>query len=227
MKEVKHLRHELKHEINYADYLDLKMRLSAVLKSDIHGQGGKYEIRSLYFDNLYDKALREKLDGVNIREKFRIRMYDGDTSFINLEKKSKFSGLGEKASDNITEDEVRRLLSGDYSWMTDEKRPVVNELYAKMKTQGLRPKTIVDYTREAYIFSAGNVRITLDSNIRTMIGCTDMLDYERQTVPVCPGVIILEVKWDDFLPEIIRNVVMTDSRRAAAFSKYAACRIYG
>ena len=91
-------RHEWKHEINYSDMLILRQRLSAITKPDSHAVDGKYEIQSLYFDNLKDKALREKLDGVNYREKFRIRYYNDDTSFIRLEKKSKINGLCQKTS---------------------------------------------------------------------------------------------------------------------------------
>ena len=89
-------RHEWKHFINYADLLSIRARLRAVAVPDPHAENGIYRIRSLYFDNLGDKALREKIDGVNMREKFRIRYYNGDTSFINLEKKSKRNGLGTK-----------------------------------------------------------------------------------------------------------------------------------
>ena len=58
-------RHEWKHEISYSDLLALRARLGAVLERDQHAVSGSYQIRSLYFDNLADKALREKLDGVN------------------------------------------------------------------------------------------------------------------------------------------------------------------
>ena len=116
-------RHEWKHEINYADLLTLRMRLSAVMKRDEHAIGGIYRIRSLYFDNLSDKALREKIDGVNIREKFRIRYYNGDASFIVLEKKSKINGLCAKESCRITEDEAQKIVDGNLEWMPGSGRP--------------------------------------------------------------------------------------------------------
>ena len=94
-----------------------------------------------------------------------------------------------------------------------------------MKTQGLKPRTIVDYTREPFVFPAGNVRVTLDYNIRTGLSCTDFLKPDCVTVPASEAV-ILEVKWDRYLPDIIRDAVQLDGRNAAAFSKYAACRIY-
>lgn len=220
-------RHEWKHEINYSDMLILRQRLKAVMKPDENAIDGKYFIRSLYFDNISDKALREKIDGVNCREKFRIRYYNGDTSLIHLEKKSKINGLGNKQSANLSAEEAQKIVDGDFDWMINSDRPLVQELYSKMKSQGLRPKTIVDYTREPFVFSAGNVRVTLDYDIRTGLYCTDFLNPDCITIPAGNAPIILEVKWDEFLPSVIRDIVQLESRHTAAFSKYAVCRIYG
>lgn len=220
-------RHEWKHEINYADMLTLRQRLSAVTKRDAHTTDGKYDIRSLYFDNLDDKALREKIDGVNIREKFRIRYYNGDPSFINLEKKSKVNGLCLKDSARLSKQQAQAIADGSYSWMMKSGVPLIEELYTKMMKQGLRSKTIVDYTREPFVFAPGNVRVTLDYNIRTGLYCTDFLNPTSVTIPAVDGTIILEVKWDEYLPDIIRDAVRLDNRRVDAFSKYAVCRIYG
>ena len=220
-------RHEWKHEISYADLLAVRQRLRAVAESDPHAKDGKYLIRSLYFDNLNDKALREKIDGVNLREKFRIRYYNGDLSVIHLEKKSKRAGLGTKFSAGLSWEEAQSIVDGKLDWMLDSGRPLVQELYCKMKYQGLRPKTIVDYTREPFIYRPGNVRVTFDYDIRTGLSCTDFLDPDCPTVPAGDAPILMEVKWDAFLPTIIRDAVQTPGRRAEAFSKYAQCRIYG
>lgn len=220
-------RHEWKHEISYADALILRQRLRAVMQPDENAVEGKYFIRSLYFDNAADKALREKLDGVNIREKFRIRYYNYDPSVIHLEKKSKRGGLGCKESANLTADQVRQLLAGDLDWMKASEAPLVRELYGKMISQGLAPKTIVDYTREPFVFAPGNVRVTLDYDIRTGLGSTDFLSRDCVTVPAGDAPILLEVKWDEFLPDVIRDIVQLEGRRSDAFSKYAQCRIYG
>ena len=72
-------RHELKHEINLSDMYAIRQRLRTVMRLDENAVNGNYFIRSLYFDNLSDKALREKLDGINCREKFRIRYYNYNT----------------------------------------------------------------------------------------------------------------------------------------------------
>lgn len=220
-------RHELKYEINYSDLLILRQRLSAVAESDFNATDGKYDIRSLYFDNIRDKALLEKIDGVNVREKFRIRYYNGDLSFIKLEKKSKINGLCSKQSERLTAHQVQAIADCDFESIKLCKSPLVSELYFKMITQGLRPKTIVDYTREPFVYAPGNVRISLDYNIRTGIKCTEFLNPDCVTVPAGDTPIILEVKWDEYLPDIIRDAVQLNGRRVGAFSKYAACRIYG
>ena len=220
-------RHEWKYEINQTDRLVLESRLSAVMKRDEHTINGKYLIRSLYFDTPHDKALREKIDGVNIREKFRIRLYNGDTSFIVLEKKSKVNGLCAKESCRLTEEEALKVIQGDTGWMACDKRPICVELYSKMKSQLLMPKTIVDYTRIPFVFEPGNVRVTIDYDLRTGHFRTDFLNPEILTVPAGDSPILVEVKWDNFLPDIIRDAVTVSGRRAGAFSKYEQSRIYG
>ena len=164
---------------------------------------------------------------MNYREKFRLRCYNHDTSFIRLEKKVKRNGLGYKESAAVTAEEVRAILAGDLDWMRNDSRTVVAELYVEMVTRGLRPRTIVDYTREPFIYEPGNVRVTLDYDIRTGLNCTDFLDPDCVTVPAGDTPIILEVKWDEFLPGVIRDAVQLRGRRTAPYSKYAACRIYG
>ena len=95
-----------------------------------------------------------------------------------------------------------------------------------MRTQRLRPKTIVDYTREPYVYPAGNVRVTLDYDIRTGLRCPDFLS-PGITIPAGDAPIILEVKWDAFLPSVIRDAIQLEGRHTSSFSKYAQCRIYG
>lgn len=220
-------RHEWKHEICHSDLLALRARLGAVLERDRHAVNGSYEIRSLYFDNLRDKALREKLDGVNGREKFRVRYYNGDLSQIFLEKKSKYSGLCRKEQARLNWEEVQAIARGDAFGLEGSEKPLVQELRFKMITQGLRPRTIVDYTREPFVYPPGNVRVTLDHHIRTALGDTDFLDPDCVTVPAGDAPAILEVKWDQFLPSLIRDLVQVPRTHTSAFSKYAACRIYG
>ena len=220
-------RHEWKHEISYADLLCIRQRLRAVAETDPHAVDGRYRVRSLYFDTPGDRALREKIDGADPREKFRIRCYNGDASVIRLEKKMRRGGLGTKFSAEVSAEEMRKLIAGDLDWMLASGRPLVQELYCKMRYQGLRPKTIVDYTREPFLYRPGNVRVTFDYDIRTGLGCTDFLNPDCVTIPAGDAPILLEVKWDAYLPSVIRDAVQTGNLRASAFSKYAQCRIYG
>ena len=219
-------RHEMKIEILASDYYELRMRLSAVMKKDAHGESGRYEIRSLYFDTPGDRALMEKIDGVDRREKYRIRMYNGNTDFLRLEVKRKIANLTNKESCVIEKERVDQILSGDTAWMPLSEKTPIRSLYDKMKYEGFYPKTIVSYTREAFIYEAGNVRVTFDYDIRTGSVCADFLKRDPLTVPVWDGRILMEVKWDEFLPDIIRDAVDLKGRRVTAFSKYAACRIY-
>ena len=223
-------RHELKYKIPYADYLAMRSRLGKIMKSDTHARAdGTYLIRSIYFDNGDDKALREKAEGYQKREKFRIRYYNDDLSHIVLEKKIKTGRLTQKFDAVITEDECRRLLSGDRTWMKEHPDDLVRELYAKMNWQGLRPRLVVSYVREPYTYRAGNVRITFDSQIRTSLFNREFLSGDRTDISAAdtPGDIILEVKYDAFLPEIIQDLIQTRGIRQEAFSKYASCRRYG
>ncbi|WP_330381821.1 polyphosphate polymerase domain-containing protein [Defluviitalea phaphyphila] len=222
------LRHELKYYINKADYLIIKNRIKHVASQDKNAdKNGEYMIRSLYFDNYKDKALIEKLTGVNKRSKFRIRFYNNDASFIKLEKKSKINGLCHKVSAPITKEQCEKILKGDIDFLKESEHMLFKELYVKMKTEVLRPKTIVDYIREAYVFEVGNVRITFDKSIKTGITSTDMFDNNLPTIESLDNrYIILEVKFDEFLPEIISDVIQTNERRNSSISKYVLCRAY-
>lgn len=222
-----HFRHEWKHEISYADMLSLRSRLSAIMQQDSHAVNGKYKIRSLYFDNFRDKALLEKINGVNTREKFRVRFYNDDLSFIQLEKKNKIHGLCNKEQAAITLEEARLIANKDIKSLSKSKKTLINELCYKMLTERLEPKTIVDYIREPFIYAPGNVRVTLDYDIRTGLTGTDFLTLDCVMVPAGNAPVILEVKWDEFLPAVIRDVVQVPGTHTSAFSKYAACRIYG
>ena len=158
------------------------------------------------------------------REKFRLRYYGADTSFLRLEKKYKINGLCGKRSARMTQEQVKELLSGSSEFLLDSDEPLFIELYSKIKGKGLWPKAIVRYDREAFLYAPGNVRITLDRDIRTGLGNVDFLNpaiFYMRTME--PGT-VLEVKYDAFLPELVRMAVQVPGRQAAACSKYALCR---
>ena len=219
-------RHEWKHLITLEDLLVLRARLKAVAKADVHTVDGKYHIRSLYFDNYAGRVLREKLDGISVREKYRIRYYNGDTSVMFLEKKCKQAGLGYKLQARLNTDQAGAIVAGDISWMKNSQNRLITQFYSAICSQGLRPKTIVDYIREPFTYQPGNVRVTLDYDIRTGLSCVDFLNPECVTIPAGDE-IVLEVKWDEFLPSVIRSAVQLDHARTTSFSKYQACRRFG
>lgn len=170
MKQAESFRHEQKYAICFADYLALRQRMRPVMGTDAHvKEDGTYGVRSIYFDNFADKALREKVDGVPRREKFRIRFYNDDISYMVLEKKMKVNSLCMKTDALLMEQEVRALLGGERAWMREHPSGLVRELYCKMNTQQLRPRVMVSYTREPYVYPPGNVRVTFDSHIRTSL----------------------------------------------------------
>lgn len=222
-----HWRHELKYEITYADYLSLRQRLRAVMQPDSHVcADGTYKIRSIYFDNPDDKALREKLSGVQTREKFRIRWYNDDLSTLALEKKLKHNSLCNKTQTAITEAECRALLSGELGWMKSHSSELLHELYFKMNQQQLSPRVTVSYLREPYVYAPGNVRVTFDWDIRTSLFHRELLSAPS-IAAASPEHRILEVKYDEYLPDIIVCLLQEAGIRQQAFSKYAACRRFG
>jgi hypothetical protein len=221
-------RHELKFSVTAAQYLLLRNRLKAVMKPDPHtDSSGRYRIRSIYFDNLDDKALREKIDGVKYREKFRIRWYNDDFSYIVLEKKIKNKDLCLKLEAPLTLPQCRSILDGDIDWMMESDSELIRELYCKMKGQGLRPRVLTSYLREPYVYKAGNVRITFDWDVRTSLYSGKLLDSPADISAAEPGDMILEVKYDEYLPDIIKALLQTGFLRQTAFSKYAASRRFG
>ena len=230
MEKTERYRHELKYQIHYADYLAVRQRLRQVMKPDGHaGADGRYVIRSIYFDNADDKALREKVNGVQKREKFRIRYYNDDFSYIRLEKKIKSSSLCIKVDAGLTEWEYSAVLSGKTDWMTEHSSGLVQELFCKMRSQQLRPRVMVSYVREPYVYPAGNVRVTFDSQVRSTLFHRSFLENQISDICVAdePGDIILEVKFDAFLPDIIQTLLQTEGIRQQAYSKYGACRRFG
>lgn len=218
-------RHELKHVINAMDAEELRRRLGASLPMDVHsGQGGSYLIKSLYFDTPSDLALREKVDGVLRRVKFRIRSYNNDLNFIRLEKKIKVDQLTKKESTTLSLHATRRLLQGDIGVLMQNADPLCLELYARMQTQALRPRCVVEYTRQAFVFRPGNVRITLDTGIRGANNPNAFLQTQMPSIPV-GNLGILEIKYDQFCPQYVVDLCQLSSRKAGAFSKYAAVRL--
>lgn len=210
-------RHEYKYKINAAQARVIKGVLDPLLKYDKHSDNGYYDIHSLYFDDIDDKAYMDKLNGVNKRAKFRIRYYNNDLSYINLEKKSKANGLGSKQKLRLSEDEVKLILNNQIDFLLNKGNLGI-EFYCQIKTMILRPKVIISYRRLAYYYPYGNVRITIDDNLTTQRNINEFLECKFCPIPIDENA-ILEVKYDAYLPDFIAKV-LSKNLSLIAYSKY-------
>jgi hypothetical protein len=222
-------RHELKYYINYRDYVLLRSTLKALLPLDANaGANGDYHIRSLYFDDAYETALAEKMAGYDVRNKFRIRIYNFADDVIKFEKKMKRGQYIAKTSLLISRDECEALIAGNCDCLLGRKEPLAEELLLQMKNSMLRPRVIVDYFREAYVSPFESVRITFDKDIRAGLTLSDIFDPHAPTISVLePGTMVLEVKFNKYLPPFIKSVLNNvNAAQRSAVSKYVLCRKY-
>ena len=220
-------RHELKYYINYRDYALLRGVLKALIPPDPHaGPNGDYHIRSLYFDDAYETALMEKMAGYDVRNKYRIRIYDFSDEVIKFEKKMKRGQYIAKTSIGLSREECEALIAGDCDCLLGRKEPLAGEIYLKMKNSLLRPRVTVDYYREAYVSQFENVRVTFDKDIRASLMLTDIFDPKAPVVSVLePGTMVLEVKFNKYLPPFIQSALNNvNAAQRSAVSKYVLCR---
>jgi len=221
-------RQELKYGITYIDYMLLKNKLKHVMRLDSHADStGKYLIRSCYFDNFENKVMNEKKEGYLNRDKYRVRIYGKSEGIINLERKSKRNNLTFKSKCNMTRSEFEKIRIGDISWMENDTRSLISDLYLEMKMSLIKPMAVVDYEREAYIYLYGNVRVTFDSKVQTSIRNTDMFNKHLPMVDVLdPTEVILEVKFDEYLPDVVKMLLQGINTKHEAYSKYQLSRMY-
>lgn len=221
-------RHELKYQITDAQVAMLQNRIRHLIPMDSHvGQAGTYRIRSLYFDDYEDRCLRENEDGTDPREKFRIRIYNASSQRITLECKRKERGKTHKSACPLTVEQTKLLMAGKILPDIGSQPPVLRKLTLQMMTRRMRPVVIVEYDRIPYVYKNGNVRITLDTNITSSSAVERFLEPDILPRPVLPaGQQLLEVKYDEYLPDFIYRSLQLHSLRQTAFSKYAICRKY-
>ena len=221
-------RHELKYQVTDSQIQLLRNRISHLLPLDSHvAQSGSYCIRSLYFDDYDNRCLKENENGTDPREKFRIRIYNGSAEKISLECKRKERGKTHKTSCPLTQEQTRQLMAGKVLPDIGSQPPLLRKLTLQMMTRRLRPVVIVEYRRIPYVYKNGNVRITLDTNILSSSEVETFLDPRISGRPVLPvGQQLLEVKYDEYLPDFIYRSLMLPNLRQTAFSKYYICRKY-
>lgn len=219
-------RHELKHLINYRDHALIRLKLQSLLPFDANvDSDGSYMVRSLYFDDYYNTAYNDKYAGVQNRAKYRIRIYNLSDKTINLEKKNKRGSFNHKQTARMTREQVEGVLNGDYEVLLEGTTDnLLKIFYHECVSKVLRPRVIVDYEREPYIMEAGDVRITFDKHIRAVVNSFDIFDADLPTVEVFgPGLLVLEVKFTEFLPHILRKVLPSNASDYLALSKFILC----
>lgn len=218
-------RHEYKYLISRSSAQLLKLRLPHIMQRDPHaGEQGQYTIRSLYFDDPNCTAFRDKADGVDDRTKYRIRCYNYVDATFRLERKEKKGHLTRKAGQIITSRDAMALQRREIRGCPDHPDGLTEELQLLCSTGGLRPMVLVDYDRTPFVCANGNTRITLDENLRTKPYCTDIYASMHAMIPVLePDEVILEVKFDDFLPGHLSAVLADIPKVPMALSKFAMC----
>ena len=217
-------RYEKKFLINNLQMELLKNNLSAALYLDenVKGEDGSYFIRSMYFDDYKDTSYFQVIDGISKREKYRIRYYNYDPSYITLETKSKVNNFGKKDKDLLTEEMVMKFIRNEE---IDTDKKVVTELQSKMKTSFYKPVVIIDYLRKAFTYPVNDVRITLDYNISCSYEIDKFFEKNINSIPLLDkDTAILEVKYNDFLPDIIKQVINIKNLEVTSFSKYSTGR---
>lgn len=216
---------ENKYLVSDMELAVLSQRLGTVMQHDIHQQGSCYEIRSVYFDDAFDHCMDENDAGVDCRKKYRIRTYGGASSPIRLEIKEKYLGLTKKTSCPLTREEFDRIVyDRDAEFGT---RAPLNELLLRMRCLRMEPKAVIVYERTAFVHPRGNVRITFDRNIMAGRAFDSFFDeHVSGLIPVLPaGVHVLEVKYDELLPDFIERQLETGKLQQTAFSKYYLGRL--
>lgn len=224
MKNDLKFRHELKYLINEREKEIIAARLLKVMKPDTHVKNRAYFIRSLYFDDKWENSYEEKLAGTNYRKKYRIRIYNFEENVIRLECKRKVGQYINKISAGLSREELEMLLCGKYEFLLKRKETVCRDFFAECVVNGMRPRVMVDYEREPYVYPYGDVRITFDMHVRGSVFENNIFDKELPVMEVLePGQLILEVKYTEFLPTVIKDMLCVDDCICTAVSKYVMC----
>lgn len=219
-------RHELKYLISEQEKEALIRRLSLFMQADAHtGSGSRgYMIRSLYFDDRFERAYKEKLAGVETRKKYRIRIYNCSDKVIKLECKHKQGQYIHKTSAPLTRIQTQAIIAGDYDFLLLRDEPLCREFYLECAMNGMSPKVVVDYDRIPFVYPYGDVRITFDCGIRAGLFTDNLFDEKLPVTTVIePGMLIMEVKFTEYLPEFIRKLLPVADSAYMAYSKYTMC----
>ena len=224
--EIEKYRHEFKYIASDSALRMLEARLTGLLRRDSHSDAsGKYRIRSIYFDDYDNRCLQENISGTEPREKYRIRIYNEDPSFISLELKKRIHGKIGKNSETLSKDLYDYFVKGKSCSFQPETQPLSAKLSVLKQTALMQPKVIVQYERTPFTCPLGNVRITFDRKLASSNRFDLFFERDICARPVLPSnMALLEVKFDAFLPDYIRDALNNASLNLTTFSKYYLCR---
>lgn len=226
--EQEHYRHEYKYPLTHGQIMIEDAKISAVASRDVHaGKDGSYNIRSLYFDDYENRCYMDNENGVDNREKYRVRIYNHQADRISLEVKRKIRGKTSKSACLITQSQCRQLMDGVIPKDIQPGQRVLQKLAILMAVRLMKPVVIVDYDRIPYVYRRqdANVRVTFDRNITSVSQVQSFLDEKICGRGVLPaGWALMEVKFDSFLPDEIHGLLQLDGLSASTFSKYYLCR---
>lgn len=222
------LREEKKFLLSADESLALAHKVGQVMMADPHNGTHGYRIRSLYFDTAYDGDFFEKLDGVELRRKLRLRIYDPAADFAMLEMKQKQGPNQLKRSLQVSRADAMELAWGRYGALLRYEEPFAAECYGLMNCRCYRPKTIVEYDRKAFIAKENKIRITFDSSITATESSFDLFDPHLNMAPVLDKYdVVLEVKFNGFLLGYLRQLIDPADRSELSVSKYVLARQNG
>lgn len=226
--EVKVYRHEQKYFIGFPNYQILSTLLRAHMQMDPNCRGKKgysYWIRSLYFDTPDNNDFHEKVMGHNSRKKIRLRIYDINQSFVNLEIKTRDGHYMMKETARLSRADAEALIRGQKDVLLKSANPTLENVYYLMCRDLYRPVILVDYLREAYISPIQHIRITFDKEIKA--GGVDFALFNPylnlQPVFEMPAM-VLEIKFHRFLPDWIKELLSSFRAERSAVSKYCLGR---
>lgn len=219
------LREEKKFLLSIDEALRLAHRLGGVMAADPHNGTHGYIVRSLYFDTVYDRDFYEKLSGAELRRKIRLRCYDPGADFAMLEIKQKQGEKQMKRSLRVARADAARIAAGDYTPLLSYPEPFAAECYAVMRTLCYAPKTVVEYSRKAFIAKENKIRVTFDSRISATESCFDIFSGALDLNPVIdPYDVVLEVKFNGFLLSYIKGMLNSADKSELSVSKYVLAR---
>jgi len=223
MEEV--LRQEKKYLISIDRYYYLSRQFSHILKEDAHSSGDGYVVRSIYFDDIDDTDYEEKISGVEVRKKIRLRNYGAGSESAKLELKQKQGQWQKKRSLTLDKEKALRVIAGDYTALLECKSNFADECFGIMSMRCYRPKAVVSYTRKVFVAQENETRITFDHHIKGTEACFDIFSHNLVENPVFdPGKVILEVKYNHFLLSYIKDILRTCDESQRAVSKYCMGR---